>query len=94
MTELSNANAPTFRLFIILSLYGRKKSGLIALKQFSILSGFLMKRDGFDTLIDHSPEKLQYVKNSLLQFANLHLGKTDTGAFIITLANNTAQHKY
>ncbi len=33
-----------------------------------------MKKDGFDTLIDHSPEKLQFVKQSLLQFANLHLG--------------------
>ncbi len=33
-----------------------------------------MKKDGFDTLIDHSPEKLQFVKQSLLQFANSHLG--------------------
>ena len=33
-----------------------------------------MTKDGFDTLIDHSPEKLQFVKNSLLQFANLLLG--------------------
>lgn len=33
-----------------------------------------MKKDGFDTLIDHSPEKLQYVKQSLLKFANLNLG--------------------
>ena len=32
-------------------------------------------RDGFDTLIDHAPEKLQYVKQSLLQFSNVHLGK-------------------
>ena len=28
----------------------------------------------FGHLIDHSPEKLQFVKQSLLKFANLHLG--------------------
>ncbi len=31
-------------------------------------------RDGFDTLIDHAPEKLNYVKRSLVEFANSHLG--------------------
>lgn len=32
-------------------------------------------KDGFDKLVDNSPEKVQYVKRSLLQFANYHLGK-------------------
>jgi len=31
------------------------------------------KRDGFDTLIDHAPEKLHFVKQSLVKFANVHL---------------------
>jgi len=44
------------------------------MKEKIFSSGYLMKKDGFDTLIDHSPEKLQFVKQSLLQFANLHLG--------------------
>jgi len=31
------------------------------------------KRDGFDTLIDHAPEKLHFVKQSLVKFANTYL---------------------
>jgi len=31
------------------------------------------KRDGFDTLIDHAPEKLHFVKQSLIKFTNDHL---------------------
>ena len=31
------------------------------------------KRDGFDILIDHAPEKLPFVKQSLIKFANSHL---------------------
>ncbi len=41
-------------------------------------SGYLTSRDGFDTLIDHAPEKLHYVKMSLLQFANAHLSQSST----------------
>ena len=33
------------------------------------------KRDGFDTLIDHAPEKLHFVKESLIKFSNSHLDK-------------------
>ena len=33
------------------------------------------KRDGFDTLIDHAPEKLHFVKESLIKFSNTHLAK-------------------
>merc|ERR1712012_944733 len=33
------------------------------------------KRDGFDTLIDHAPEKLHFVKESLIRFSNSHLAK-------------------
>ena len=33
------------------------------------------KRDGFDTLIDHAPEKLHFVKESLIKFSNNHLAK-------------------
>ena len=33
------------------------------------------KRDGFDTLIDHAPEKLHFVKESLIKFSNSHLAK-------------------
>jgi len=33
------------------------------------------KRDGFDTLIDHAPEKLHFVTQSLLKFTNAHLSK-------------------
>lgn len=39
------------------------------------------KRDGFDTLIDHAPEKLHFVKQSLMKFSNVHLsplGRTVT----------------
>jgi len=39
------------------------------------------KRDGFDTLIDHTPEKLHFVKQSLMKFVNSHLA---TLGFIIT----------
>ena len=31
------------------------------------------KRDGFDTLIDHAPEKLHFVKQSLKKFVNNYL---------------------
>ena len=31
------------------------------------------KRDGFDTLIDHAPEKLHFVKQSLMKFVNNYL---------------------
>lgn len=31
-------------------------------------------RDGFDKILDNKPETGQYVKKSLLQFANYHLG--------------------
>ena len=31
------------------------------------------KRDGFDTLIDHAPEKLHFVKQSLMKFVNTYL---------------------
>jgi hypothetical protein len=31
------------------------------------------KRDGFDTLIDHAPEKLHFVKQSLVRFSNVYL---------------------
>ena len=33
------------------------------------------KRDGFDTLMDHAPEKLHFVKESLIKFSNTHLAK-------------------
>merc|ERR1739838_890080 len=31
------------------------------------------KRDGFDTLIDHAPEKLHFVRQSLMKFVNTYL---------------------
>ena len=31
------------------------------------------KRDGFDTLIDHAPEKLHFVKQSMMKFVNTYL---------------------
>ena len=57
----------------------RKKNGNLELGEKQVVN--IMgpadenKRDGFDTLIDHAPEKLHFVKQSLLKFTNTHLSK-------------------
>uniref|UniRef100_A0A3Q1CI89 Calponin-homology (CH) domain-containing protein n=1 Tax=Amphiprion ocellaris TaxID=80972 RepID=A0A3Q1CI89_AMPOC len=36
---------------------------------------YMCKRDAFDTLLDHAPDKLNVVKTSLITFVNKHLNK-------------------
>ncbi|ESO05197.1 hypothetical protein HELRODRAFT_186951 [Helobdella robusta] len=38
-------------------------------------TGGRQERDAFDTLFDHAPDKLNFVKRSLVDFANKHLSK-------------------
>uniref|UniRef100_A0A4W3IK96 Parvin, beta n=1 Tax=Callorhinchus milii TaxID=7868 RepID=A0A4W3IK96_CALMI len=50
----------------------RKREGML---HTSHITEELTKRDAFDTLFDHAPDKLSVVKKSLITFVNKHLNK-------------------
>uniref|UniRef100_A0A8C2ALK2 Parvin, beta n=1 Tax=Cyprinus carpio TaxID=7962 RepID=A0A8C2ALK2_CYPCA len=50
----------------------KKKEGIL---QTAHVTKHLTKRDAFDTLLDHAPDKLNVVKTSLITFVNKHLNK-------------------
>uniref|UniRef100_A0A8C1DM44 Parvin, beta n=1 Tax=Cyprinus carpio carpio TaxID=630221 RepID=A0A8C1DM44_CYPCA len=50
----------------------KKKEGIL---QTAHVTKQLTKRDAFDTLLDHAPDKLNVVKTSLITFVNKHLNK-------------------
>ncbi|NXL94004.1 PARVB protein, partial [Alectura lathami] len=60
----------------------RKREGLLQtthvteeLTTTTEVTTFSLKRDAFDTLFDHAPDKLSVVKKSLITFVNKHLNK-------------------